>query len=70
MNLQWTFENDFDADPFRLDQRGSLESDLNELSTPWKVIRIKEIWIGNSLNIQVLTRLVFQPLSNVTSLVT
>ena len=35
----------------------SFDSGLIQLSMPWKGIRIKEIWIGNDLNVQVWTRL-------------
>ena len=51
--MVWNGENDFNADPFNLDQNAS---DLNYLSTPWKVIRFEVIWIENGLNIQVWTR--------------
>ena len=38
-------------------KKGSFVTNLKQLSIPWKAIRSKTIWIGNSLDIKVCIRL-------------
>ena len=58
--MVWTVKNDVDVDPFNLDRKTVIG--VFSLRVPWKVIRIKVIWIGNGLDIQVWTRLVWAPI--------